>query len=153
MTNNVCRLSLLHIYYQQRLVNCNLLPLSYRHEILDLTFLLKSLNGNTGYQIKNYINFVNVADRRLTWNLAAGLNLTLLRRPTASTTILFPERAMRTWNNLPDNLKRALKSVSSTLVIKQHLEPHYKWLLATRFDPENTCTWLNPCACPRCRQI
>ena len=81
MTNNPRRPSPNHIEYKTRLLQLNLLPLSYRREVLDISFILKSFQGKTGYDVQEYLRFsdeeVPRATRRATLEnkLKGGKNM------------------------------------------------------------------------------
>ena len=66
LTNNPRRPSPYHLDYKTRLQICNLLPLSYRKEILDIIFFLKSYHGKTGYDVRRYLAFSDENSRRST---------------------------------------------------------------------------------------
>ena len=150
MTCNPPYFSPYHVDYKTRLLTCNLLPTSYRRELLDITFFLKSLNGKLDYNIHDYIKFNDRQTGARTRNLEINNRLIIRKTNLVSTCHFFPHRISRIWNALPSNLRTSLKPLSSSLVIKQFLLPHYRHLLATRFDTEDTCTWVSWCGCYKC---
>lgn len=52
----------MHTDYKTRLLQINLLPLSYRREILDITFFSRSYHGKTDYNVRGTFFVV------MTWN-------------------------------------------------------------------------------------
>ena len=71
MTRNAAkRLRLYHKEYKVSLIECNLLPLLYRREVLDITFYLKSYHGKTGYNVRQDMKFVDEGVERVTRNVA-----------------------------------------------------------------------------------
>ena len=140
----------LHIDYKTRLLTLNLLPTTYRREILDITLLLKAIHGKTNLDLSNYITF---ADRqigprtRLTDNQT---RLTVTKTKRDITQHFYTYRICRVWNSLPQQIRIALINTHEPLVIKQHLIPYYKHKLATTFDVDNQCTWVSVCGCGRC---
>ena len=57
--NNPPILNPRHINYKDRLLSCNLLPLSFRREIRDITFFYKAVNNFYDIDISHFINFVD----------------------------------------------------------------------------------------------
>lgn len=151
--NNPRRPSPAHKDYKARLLQVNLLPLSYRREILDVIFLLRSLHGHTGYDARTFLKFTDEDNPRVTRQSTRGCDLQLKPMGRLLNNGFFPSRAARTWNALPFELKIRLRPLSSSLVIKQTINPYYYYLLENQFDPDDTCTWLNACFCPRCRPV
>jgi hypothetical protein len=139
-----------HINYKTRLQILNLLPTSYRREIQDITLLLKALNGPTNLDLSRQIKFVDRVDGARTRQQTIATRLKISKPKLDRTNHFFLQRSVDTWNALPETITRSLKNTDSTLVIKQHLLPHYKDKLANYFDPYNQCTWVSVCRCPRC---
>ena len=139
-----------HINYKTRLLTLNLLPASYRREILDLTLFLKSYHGKVNYDVRQYLEFddrdIGPRTRQQDRGTRLKTNLTKL----SSTSNFFPYRVCKIWNSLPDNIRLALKNTFEPLIIKQHLNPYYKAKLLNVFDADNTCTWISGCNCGRC---
>lgn len=156
ITSNPKRPSEYHVDYKTRLLRCNLLPLSYRREILDIIFFLKSYNGDTGYNVRDYVEFSDQIGGANTRQRTQGCYLRIINPKVTANSIykdqFYPERVVRIWNSLPYKLQESLRPLKSNLVIKQHINPYYYFLLENVFDPENTCTWISFCRCPRCRQ-
>jgi len=153
MTKNPRRPSPFHISYTERLTLCNLLPLSYRREVLDLTFFLKSYHGKTGYNVRDYVEFNDVQGTRPTRQQVRGcyLRTTNLSINSVYNNQFFPPRVCRIWNSLPPDLQTTLKPLSESLVIKQFLNPYYFKLRDNYYDTDNMCTWINYCRCARCK--
>jgi uncharacterized protein (DUF934 family) len=138
-----------HINYKQRLLTLNLLPTSYRREILDITLLLKSLHGSTNLNLIDQVRFIERSGPQ-TRQLTAGTKLETTRTNLERSNHFYTQRVVEIWNALPEHIRLALKNTDNSLIIKQHLIPHYKHKLATKFDPENQCTWVSTCRCSRC---
>jgi hypothetical protein len=139
-----------HINYKTRLLQLNLLPTSFRREILDITLLLKSINGSTNLDLKDQVSFVDRLQGAQTRQQTHATKLKINRTKLDRTNHFFTYRAVETWNSLPDQIRLAIKNTDNTLIIKQHLIPHYKHKLNTNYDPYNQCTWVNTCKCNRC---
>jgi len=153
MTKNPRRPSPHHINYTERLKQCNLLPLSYRREVLDIIFFLKSYHGRTGYDVNQYLEFSVARGGRQTRQNTLGCHLKTknLNVNSLYNAQFYPARVCRIWNSLPIELKETLKPLCESLVIKQFINPYYYKLRDNYYDPDNTCTWINFCRCPRCR--
>ena len=74
ITNNPRRPAPNRTEYKERLIACKLLPLSYRREVYDLIFFIKSLRGMVNFNILAHITFQMVVGR-LTRNRDHGLNI------------------------------------------------------------------------------
>ena len=72
IVRNAKRPSIHHKEYKTRLLECNLLPLFYRREVLDVIFFLKSYHGKTGFDISRYLKFTDEVAGRVTRNVARG---------------------------------------------------------------------------------
>ena len=137
--------------YHTRLIECNLLPLSYRREFTDIITFCRAYNDDLAYNIKDYIEFNNPGTGRITRRQLNSDTLKILKTKTTQAAHFYPSRIARLWNSLPQNIRQTLKPLKSTLVIKQHLLPYYWARLATGFDPENICTWISTCQFPTCK--
>jgi hypothetical protein len=138
--------------YYERLIETNLLPLTYRREIADLSFLCKHLHS-TALNLNEHLeeNSRNTGAR--TRQQSQPVTYKIPRRKTAQVNQFYTNRVAKLWNSLPDNLRETLKYQTNTMIAKQHLIPLYRMELANLFDPDNTCTWTHLCQCPRCRKI
>jgi len=140
-----------HIDYKSRLIQLNLLPTSYRREILDIIFFLKCLHHKTCLNILDYTSFTvrehGLATRTMELNTRLQTKLTKLD----STAHFYPHRITKIWNSLPQNLQTILKPLSEPLVMKQFLVPYYRSKLLSHFDPDDSCTWISWCNCNRCK--
>ena len=153
ITNNPRRPSPNHINYKTRLLQLNLLPLSYRREVLDITFFLKSFHGKTGYDVGKYLRFSDEQAPRETRRATLGNKLVVRKSGRGQNVHFFPSRIARIWNALPDNVRQTLRTVSESLIVKQVVNPYYYYLLEHHFESENTCTWVNSCPCYRCKLV
>ena len=139
-----------HINYKNRLTQLKLLPTSYRREILDLVFFLKCLHNKAKFSITQFVNFKDPPRGTITRGASYNTRLFIKRPRYESTSSSYPYRIAKIWNALPQHLQTTLKPLSEPLVIKQFLVPYYREMLTNRFDPDNTCTWITWCSCPRC---
>ena len=139
--------------YHIRLIECNLLPLSYRREIVDIITFCRASNNDLAYNVNDYVQFNRPGEGRVTRRQIQANTLKIPNTKTTQSAHFYPTRVSRLWNSLPSNLRETLKPLKSTLVIKQHLLPYYWAKLATCFDPENVCTWISNCQCPTCKRV
>ena len=101
-----------HINYKEQLLQLQLLPTSFRREIIDIIFFLKCYHNKSYYKVTDYVNF-RMSTRGATTRQAA-LNTRLeINKPryerTAST---YPHRLAKIWNSLPQHLQSTLKPIS-----------------------------------------
>ena len=94
-----------HIDYKTQLLQTNLLPLTFKREVLDISFFLKSCHGKTGYDIRKYLRFTDEDVRRATRAAARGCDLCVINQHRNANKHFFPSRVARIWNALPDNIK------------------------------------------------
>lgn len=147
ITNNFRYDHALYINYKARLLKLNLLPLSYRRELYDLIFFLKSLNSSNGYNVHKHLRF-NTGTR--TRRQAHGLDLRLPLCVTERARQFFPNRLALLWNALPLSIRKKLRYMSDPNAIKSVLLPYFTKRLREIFDPEDTCTWMHVCKCNKC---
>ena len=150
-TDNPRRPSPLHIEYKERLIACNLLPLTYRREFYDLIFFIKSLRGLVAFNILEFISFQTGAQDRLTRNRMHGLTLNYNNARLESSAHFYPIRIARLWNALTLDIRRTLTSDLPLSQIKAVLTRLYKDRLLNHFETDNTCTWVMACRCARCQ--
>jgi hypothetical protein len=144
--------SLNHINYKDRLIQLNLLPLTFRREYYDLIFFIKSLRGMHAFNILNHVKFhTNIDEARTTRNRTHGLTLITPKHKLQSSAQFYPIRITKLWNSLTLDLRRCLTSDISLPQIKTILNKHYLDLLSNSFEPENPCTYVSVCQCGRCR--
>jgi exonuclease III len=139
--------------YKERLLEINLLPLSYRREISDLTLLCKSMAFNTSLNIWDYISLNTRESGARTRQVTQAQTFKIPKTKTSQSANFYPVRVARLWNSLPLTLRETLRHQNNSTIIKQHLIPLYKLELANLFDPESPCTWIHTCNCTRCRMV
>ena len=137
--------------YKTRLKSCNLLPLSYRREILDACFLYKRIHTNTLSIIRDKINFGGRRGRLLINDLDLGL---LLIQDAKSETYkyFFTNRIVPIWNQIPEHIRAINFGLNGTM-FKKHLINYFKQFFDDHFESDNVCTWVSHCRCYNCRLI
>ena len=143
----------LHINYKERLLTLNLLPLTYRRELIDLQHFLKTWNSPDKLGLDKVLQFSQPNQGRVTRAMAAGLTLNFTKTRLLSTSHFYPYRLSQTWNKLPLELRGKMRHMTDTSKIKRLLTPYYFVKLADTFDPNDTCTWVTHCDCPKCRPV
>ena len=124
--------------YRERLLKSNLLPLSYWHEIKDLTFYFKCRMGLYKVPINSYVKPRPVI--RATRNSSPSELLVPNCRTKLFQTSYF-NRIPKLWNALPSST-RCLTSVKQ---FKLLLHKRYFNALQTSFNVDNPNTWKSVC--------
>ena len=150
MVKNPKRPSVHHIEYKERLIACELLPLTFRREIFDLIFFIKSLRGMVAFNILDYLRFQTYRGAVNTRNAQHGLRILTPLTRLESSAHFYPARIARIWNTLPLELRTKLKSPLSLHHIKVLLNKYYGQLLIEQFQTDSVCTWVTTCRCNLC---
>ena len=150
---NPKRPSPLHVNYKERLITLNLLPLTFRREIIDLQTFLKIWNSDNKLGLDNLLNFSLPNKGPTTRAMATGLTLRYNRNKLITTAHFYPYRLTLIWNKLPYDIRTKLRYLTDSKKIKRIITPYYFNRLNEHFDPDNTCTWVTHCDCHRCRPV
>lgn len=140
-------LSDFNLSYKERLLSLGMLPLSYRREITDLSFLFKCIHGVYDVDVSRF----NITRATNTINLRSAESGPLFRHGMCRTVTFqssFYNRTLDVWNTLPGNIRNCTTPAS----FKRSLKLHYYNKLACTFDPDNTCSWVSVCRCSMCQQ-
>ena len=128
--------------YQDRLISINLLPISYWHEYLDITFFFKAINGL--YSVSSDVLPVPVVPLRLTRS-TSNPNVTVFR-PRKCRTLTFQRsyfvRTTRIWNSLPENVRSKQLTLHQ---FKNLLLDYYFTALRCCYDVDDARTWKTIC--------
>ena len=136
--------------YRERLTKLNLLPLSFRREILDLTFFFRCKMELYDLNLNHFVVFNStLKDRPITRSSADPLLLIPKRCKTESHRASFFNRIVPLWNQLPLTIRSTVNMSS----FKSQLSEWYKNKLEESFDPYNTCSWVTCCQCSGCRLV
>jgi hypothetical protein len=134
--------------YRDRLSELSLLPLTYRREISDLNCFFRCKLGQYDLFLNNYVQFYSSnQSRRITRLSSDHLKLIPPRCKTESHMSNFFQRIVPIWNQLPFST-RASESVA---VFKSSILDFFKDKFVCSFNPDDVCTWISACRCPRCR--
>ena len=142
-----------HLSYKQCLIELNLFPLTFRREMTDIIFFLKSINGQTGFNPLKYLNFQTSDTSPKTRNQIHDLRIIIPLNKYANTAQAYPPRLARTWISLPLELRKEVISLGDPEKMKRKLIPYYRNRLYTYFDTNNTCTWVHACNCNNCKLV
>ena len=130
--------------YKSRLIELNLLPISYWMECRDLCFMFKYLNGCFDVDLKDFVK-IHIGRTR---NSADTLKLYPVHRHRTS---LFRDsyfnRIVIIWNNLPFQIRNSTSFIS----FKSRLNEYYFDKLLSTFDSDRSSTWKT--ICPHCRTV
>ena len=124
--------------YNDRLVKLDLLPITYRHEIMDLIFYYKCRFGHFDFPIYEFVQ--PRALSRSTRNSSA-FDLLIPKCRTKLFRTSYFNRLPKLWNNLPVYLR----SCNSLKQFKTHLIAYYTNVLKTAFDINTFNTWKSIC--------
>ena len=149
--NNPHRLKPGYKNYKTRLKELNMLPTSYRREIIDISMLIKSLNNDNGFDIHEYLKFTQPGIGCQTRTQVHGTHINIPKYNYVSTSNQYVIRASRTWNALPTDIRVKIRNYTDSDQIKKVLVPFFNNLRDNYFDPDATCTWVLSCYCARCR--
>ena len=134
--------------YDGRLTKLDLLPLSYRREIIDLCFFFRCKLELYELDLNHFVVFnYTLLDRPNTKSSDDPLLLVPQFCKTESHKASFFNRIVPMWNQLPLSIRTAASMAS----FKSQLTEFYKSKLSDGFDPYNTCTWVSCCRCSNCR--
>ena len=147
---NPKRPSPLHINYKERLLRLNLLPLTYRREIIDIQTFLKAWNSENNLGLDELLTFSAPSYGPVTRAMTGGLVLKYSKTRLVKTAHFYPFRLCRIWNHLPYDIRLKLRYLTESCKTKPILVKHYFQRLEKDFDPQNTCTWVTHCDCYRC---
>ena len=133
------------IDYKDRLSACDLMPLSLRREMLDLTFLFKCRQGLYSLDPLDFCS--EYCPKRHTRRAGRGPLYNLPSFNTETFANSFFNRIVPLWNNLSVELRQC--SLLSSF--KRLLKFHYLSLFNNQFTTSNTCSWITKCRCANCR--
>ena len=121
--------------YNERLLKLNLLPVSYWHELKDLVFFFKAVNGHYNIDITKFIQPKVIV--RSTRN-SSSLDYLISKCKTSTFQESYFIRTVKLWNSLPSST--CTRSLPTATAFKTALYNHYRCALVTTFNPENNST-------------
>jgi hypothetical protein len=138
--------------YKDRLLQCNLLPLTYVREIHDLILFYDLTNRRLNVNIDRYF-LSNIEQRRgRSANVDVGVKKRLFH--TEQSNSCYGNRSISLWQNLEPNVRQIpppVKKECKPLAFKRALYKEYYKRLLEKFDPANVCSWVTVCRCATCR--
>ena len=137
------------VSYKDRLIQCNLIPLTYWHEYLDMAFFFKLIN-NLIHVNDTFLPKSKKSERstRLSRN-AVGTTFKEQRYRTSTYSRSYLIRSTRTWNALPKEITQN-HNKSSLATFKNILKEYYYSALSLTFDPDDPRTWKTTCVKCNC---
>jgi len=131
--------------YQDRLIQCNLLPMSYWHEMMDLVFLYKATNVFIGIDRSILPTIHRSARVTRSCHTSNATTYTAKRCRTLTYQCSFFICASRIWNSLPTYIRDNSLSLAS---LKNKLFEYHTNALLYIYNPYNLKTW--KLMCPKC---
>ena len=133
---------------KERLQSSKLLPLSYRREAIDCSFLHIARAGNLGETV---FELCDMRPLRPNPRLDPDANfLRLLPVNTETYANFYTRRIVNIWNSLPTDTRKVNFTRGGT-AFKSRVKKWYTHKLFTNFDPDRDCTWVTKCRCTTCR--
>ena len=123
--------------YKDRLIESNLLPVCYWHEMKDFIFLHGCINGTYNVNLNNYLRFTSSTRLRN----SCDFNFNVPKSKTKHFESSFFIRTCRLWNNLPIDVK----AITSSNAFKSSLKNRYFSSLNHIFDVDVIRTWRSIC--------
>jgi hypothetical protein len=134
--------------YYDRLIRCNLLPLTLRRDFLDYVLFYNYCNNLVDMRMNiEFVSNINMRTRVLLDN-----NM-LICKPvnTWAYNNYFTNRIVRSWNELPEDIRTieltaAGRNTTFKTMVKKWLTAYFK----SNFKVDNTCSWCIKCHCTNC---
>ena len=137
------------VSYKDRLIQCNLTPLTYWHEYLDMVFYFKLINKLITLDTA-FLPKLNTPMRTTRMSIISeGTKFEERRCRTETYRISYLMRSTRTWNVLPKEITQTY-STSSLATFKNNLKEYYYTALKLTFDPDDPRTWKTICVKCNC---
>jgi hypothetical protein len=139
------------IGYKERLLLCNLLPISYRRDYLDLSYVYNCLVGKIDINLDSLLEFQAIDNVRT----RANFDYLLLKNKFFRLDLCknyFSYRVVKLWNSVPIEIREIEPSDSGlTNKFKKKLREWFFTKFNDRFSDDNICTWMLICECAICR--
>ena len=132
--------------YRERLLELNMLPLTYRREYFDLCMFFKALRNYCDLDVNQQVTFTRNTEH-VTRNSADQSKLQVPKTNTELYKKTYFKRIVFSWNKLPANIR----NLSDLNVFKNETYRYFLNLLYTRFDSDDVCTWTSNCRCQKCK--
>ena len=129
--------------YDERCKRLQVLPLSYRREVLDLVFLYNCLRGAIDADFTDEITYVNSC--RNLRSTSHGLNLQTQLVKTETYKSSYFSRTVTLWNKILLEVRN-----SYNVNVFKHAVNDYYLNKLNMYCPDNSCSWTPVCRCPSC---
>ena len=139
----------LSLDYKARLKVCDILPLSFRRECLDLVFIFNSINYLNDFDLNSIANFHD--DNRRNFDHISLVSVI----PTPHTEgylNFFTNRVIKLWNSLAIDIRETeLSHAGLNTICKNKVKEHYHVKLVNNFVTDSACSWTSCCRCSVCK--
>jgi hypothetical protein len=143
------------IDYKNRLIQCNLLPLSFRRQFLDIVFAYNSMNVLNDFKIMNHVNTVNINFSNYTRH-QASLDEFMLEAVQSQHDLygkFYCKRIVKIWNEIPLAIRSLeLSDLGFNTPFKRALKNWIFEVFIRKFENDDICTWILKCNCNVCRR-
>jgi hypothetical protein len=141
------------INYKERLILCNLLPLSMRRQYLDCIFIYNSLKGLNVFNILNYIKFMGEANHQTRLiETQDELMFKAVRTKHEAYCKFLTRRIIFFWNKIPYNVRSLeLTENSRNTPFKKEIRLWLWKYFIDNFIVDNVCSWTVACNCNTCK--
>lgn len=126
--------------YLDRLIQCNLLPISYWHELMDRIFLYKAINGFIDIDCSILPTIRRSARVTRSCHTSNATIYTTKRCTTLTYRRSFFIRTNRIWNSLPTYIRDNSLPFVSFVSFKNKLFDYYINALLNMYNPDNPRT-------------
>ena len=131
-----------NVPYQERLQRLEMLPITYWHEIQDLTLFFRILRGDVFITTEGLVKIKQPARTTRQHNSQSGTLISIRRCRTAAFQNSYFVRTGRVWNCLTVEERDLSQSV---MAFKRKLNTKYQQHLRNIYDPDNPITFKTVC--------
>jgi hypothetical protein len=137
--------------YEDRLTRCNILPLSFRREYLDLIFFYNFYHNLNNANLN--LKFVDQSDVRT--RIAADNYL--LPYPKCNYQFIykwFTNRIVYSWNKMPIDIRMTeLSETGRNTTFKNYVKKWLHEIFINSYNSNHTCSWRIFCGCAVCLPV
>jgi hypothetical protein len=144
-----------NIGYKERLIQCNLLPLTLRRQFLDCVFIYNSINSLNVYNILSSLQYMD--DVRINTRLRCNQDKLMFKTVQTKHDLygkFITRRIVNLWNKIPFDVRNIdLTEMDKNTPFKRELKSWFWNFFVENFLNDNVCTWLVSCNCTTCRLV
>jgi hypothetical protein len=136
--------------YKDRLIQCDLLPLSYRRELLDIVFYYGFLHNIIEVNLPN-VHMLPPGQGVRTRQAMDGLLLRANINTTRLYGMFFNNRITKLWNHIPYEIRNTdLNENGKNTTFKKKLKDWMFSNMVGLYNVDNFCSWTLRCLCHQC---